>query len=98
MGKHTAGPWKVSSSILVCSEDGEVIANCLSMPEILELSIGIEESSANAALISAAPDLLQALEAIMADYDAWQKGDIENPIAIVNEEKAIAAIARARGQ
>lgn len=63
MGKHTAGKWSVSSSILVCSEDGKVIANCLSMVEIAELSIGIEEASSNAALISAAPDLLQALEA-----------------------------------
>jgi len=43
-------------------------------------------------------DLLQALEAIMADYEAWQKGDIENPMAIVNEEKAIAAIKQAKGE
>ena len=43
-------------------------------------------------------DLLDALEAIMSDYEAWQIGDIENPMAIVNEEKAKAAIARARGQ
>lgn len=59
MGKHTAGPWKVSSSILVCSEDGKVIANCLPMVEIAELSIGIEESSSNAALISASPTMYE---------------------------------------
>lgn len=89
MGKQF-GPWHVK-------HDGELYHVVTNGGRNADCIVSTRRKD-HAALIAAAPDLLQALEAIMADYDAWQKGDIENPMAIVNEEKAIAAIKQAKGE
>ena len=59
-----------------------------------------QEDFANARLIAAAPDLLEALEDALSDYDAWMKGaDVTpNESLLAWTNKARAAIARARGE
>ncbi len=60
--KHTPGPWKVKSDYNVFSGGGRLVANSGGhsgsvCPEEIH-----EENKANAILIAAAPDLLEALE------------------------------------
>lgn len=56
---------RVSSSFLVIDNKARIIANCLSIPEIPELSVTFEEATANAKLFAQAPKLLTSLKAIM---------------------------------
>lgn len=63
--KHTPGPWRVFNGTDVFPDDGDReatrhIADC-DMPG----NIGGDEQRANARLISAAPDLLEALTALV---------------------------------
>ncbi|MHA6476158.1 hypothetical protein ACX1DW_01505 [Stutzerimonas sp. KH-1] len=52
----------------------------------------VTEVMANAQLIAAAPDLLEALEALTANYADFEQGGSKNV------DKARAAIAKAKGQ
>lgn len=61
MSEHTPGPWCQSSSVLVCTEVGRVVANCLPVAAP-DLDLPYREADANARLIAAAPDLLAACE------------------------------------
>jgi hypothetical protein len=70
MSKFTKGPWVVSSSFLVCNEDARVLARCDSIG-VPELDIPFDEAIANARLIAAAPDLLNALQLVAAHYPHW---------------------------
>ena len=90
MSKHTPGPWRVVDSwndYMVESQNGEEIIwqdGPHNTPTINE---------ANARLIAAAPDLLEALENL-ADYIDERAGDNEcRPL-----ENARAAIAKAKGE
>ncbi len=59
--KHTPGPWEVSkdySQLRVNGADGEAVA-------YTETCVGLERDQANARLIAAAPDLLDALEELL---------------------------------
>ena len=82
MIKHTPGPWKTNYKdlALVQAENGAPIARC-------DKLFGVANIQANARLIAAAPDLLEALQSCL-DYgsmtgDEWVK------------EKAISAIKKA---
>jgi hypothetical protein len=74
MSKHTAGPWKSqamsrngyleSARVIFDSQDNEICRiDYEGMPTGCE---GIKRSEENAALLAAAPDLLAALNAIVA--------------------------------
>ena len=83
MNKHTPGPWTIresSTHVTVIGANNETIFHddkrCPSVPE-------------DARLISAAPDLLEALE----DMLGWQTLAPDNVVAA-----ARAAIAKARGE
>jgi alpha-amylase/alpha-mannosidase (GH57 family) len=57
--KHTPGPWNGSSDGAVYSNDGEIVARV----------VGVKEPSfANRRLIAAAPELLEALKAIVSAH------------------------------
>lgn len=86
---HTPGPWRVDPSYAadVQSGDGALEIAC-THPEILTdgKAPGFEECCANARLIAAAPDLLEALQYLVL----LGGGDCLEP--------ARAAIARATGE
>lgn len=72
---HTAGPWAVDARYLseVQTADGKTVASCwheyADGQEIRvtgALCCSIEESAANARLIAAAPELLEALTNLLA--------------------------------
>ena len=100
--EHTQGPWvfreelgTVNAVDPIHSQDGRARI------EVCDPSLGqtwnggmlpIDERTANARLIAAAPDLLQALESLLDDADVCE---VAGDDAI---GQALAAIARARGE
>ena len=102
--KHIPGPWFIDPEepLSITAADGD------NHPWLVARAVwfcGHEEETApaNARLISAAPDLLAALEAVLSSLKAYRKRNtrIAYDIAMQAnsaEEAAIAAIAKARGQ
>jgi len=81
--KHTPGPWHVGDlaapnlagrNALVYAPSGYAVADA----KIFHCKFGVPEMEANARLIAAAPDLLEALEAIRARID----GEWDNPALV----------------
>ena len=90
MSKHTPGPWRTFNVADVFPDDGDTeggrqIADCA----VGEL-IGFHEAAANARLIAAAPDLLEALKDMVLYCDMFPNA----PYHV----KAKAAIAKAEGR
>jgi len=85
--KHTPGPWMAASRpssivgwpVVAPGDGGRSVCN---------ITTGHDQSEANAHLISAAPDLLAALKAVIAIADR----------ATVEFDRARAAIAKAEGR
>lgn len=103
--KHTPGPWELSTRLYVhgiLDSKGLAIAFQDVAPQVDCGSITSrgrtpEETLANARLIAAAPDLLEALEALKTanganNFQGWHSS-FEEAIA-----KANAAIAKAKGE
>ena len=95
--KHTPGPWitddKQSGDVFryVMPENGSVLPIC-------RLDVDRFEAEANARLIAAAPELLEALEAMLshtADLDPMQGFRPEEDFSAVKQARA--AIAKATG-
>ena len=95
MSKHTPGPWIVDEACLVWAEAaGEYVA----LTDHDDAApIPMEQREANARLIAAAPELLEALEALSPhrtgygqsmDWQAYNEA----------QKKARAAIAKAKGE
>ena len=101
MRKHTPGPWAVEDSIdgpIVYSEKTEVIISDCKNFAVPSGSIH-EQCSANARLIAAAPDLLDALEAMLAHtacIDPTQGYIPEDDFSAVKQARA--AISKAKGE
>ena len=90
MSKHTAGPWEsfVNSGVVGVVAAEADVAHCRGDHLILDTSRAIAEDVANARLIAAAPELLEALK-------AWFKNDISTTEWL---RIARAAIAKAEGR
>jgi hypothetical protein len=88
--QHTPGPWFVQPSFLTiyAMSDGYVGLTC-ALASVLRDQPGVAAAKANARLIAAAPDLLAALDALLALHIAHHN----NPAHVA----ARAAIAKARG-
>lgn len=83
---HTPGPWEVGSfSSVNAISDTNVKFR---IADATNEYIGIDQSDANARLIAAAPELLEALEEIVSKENHWDG----------NLTKAIKAIAKAKGR
>jgi hypothetical protein len=88
--KHTPGPWEIQKA-----DDAYCIASIghlVIMP--VAGKVKHDNSEADARLIAAAPELLEALEAMLEAYDDGVGKDWERPYWL----KAHAAIAKATGQ
>ena len=95
MSGHTKGPWGSAVNLntgafrIVCG-DGIIIAERSGWPT------NEAQSAANARLIAAAPDLLEALKALLS-YDEQDAGCIPTDAHLDAQNAARAAITRADG-
>lgn len=67
--KHTAGKWAYDGAELILSEKEKVIADispCNGYGEPIDVPESSSEREANAKLIAAAPELLEALNVVLA--------------------------------
>lgn len=99
--KHTPGPWEVVRSWRGELEpfDAKNDHHLLSS----ESPLPLEEREANAHLIAAAPELLEALEALMAAYESYARdqeyeGNRWQPEYDENYQQAKKAVAKAKGE
>lgn len=90
--KHTPGPWKAQTHISldrmeIRDANGRRIAECA-----MDFPMSAKTHDANASLIAAAPELLEALQEIVtaADGEGWSQLD-------ASFTKARAAISKASG-
>lgn len=82
MSKHTPGPWRATLKTVTAPETEDRLA--------LEVRIhggNVDDNRANARLIAAAPELLEALVELLAEVEGCG----------ASEKKARAAIAKATG-
>ena len=96
MSGHTPGPWLVEGrTVYALNDDGYNRFSAL----VQDAHTPGDELEANARLIAAAPELLEALEDIANDYAERFDMDSQstNPGMKVVVENARAAIAKARG-
>jgi hypothetical protein len=92
MSKHTPGPWTQDKYGDVTDASGQTIR----VEGVALTGRSTEESRANARLIAAAPELLEALQAMVKEFGF----DVVHPQGLVHDEphairSAIKAIAKA---
>ena len=105
--QHTPGPWRVCNSRDIFPDDNDregrrYIAHIGPELDLHYCDLTFDECKANAQLIAAAPDLLEATEFMLLLYDETRTalhtlltgGDKMDEMA----DKALAALAKARGQ
>lgn len=82
--KGTPGPWvDRGDTVIFAGKKRICVADCR------DYTIGVAEARANACLIASAPDLLAALEALLAECEAYRGFDHEAGM-LVDARKAIA--------
>lgn len=88
--KHTPGPWHVAST------SGRMIITETRVPCIAETYN--EDAEANARLMAASPELLDALNAVMTDISDAAFNGVTSPLHIETRNKVRVAIAKATGE
>lgn len=112
MANHTPGPWLVKTDWLACSRyeyqeivhethPGSIVLDSICTLMAHEWLAKPDERRANAALIAAAPELLEALQVLLdqVDYTAGNCGITEMVGAVLPKEiiqKARTVIAKAK--
>ena len=108
--KHTPGPWEVTQIDCLGNEIVEygnvrpvnrhMFGHETSLPIADFYLWDMPEQRANAHLIAAAPDLLEALTDAVIDFDNWAAHEDNHPHEhlVAWAEKARAAIAKAKGE
>ena len=92
MSKHTPGPWTVTGW---CAGDSVGWSVGLGADQRISVHAESEESGANARLIAAAPDLLEALKVMVASAFPHP---VEHPAMTAAWKVAEAAIEKAEGK
>lgn len=103
--KHTPGPWRadMQAGVIWDSSDRQVTALLPAPSTVYRGQFDEERTEANALLIAAAPELVEALEAALAAYRPSERHygtgrrDPEPIPAPAWVEQARAALAKARG-
>lgn len=100
MSKHTPGPWAYAP---ILTGDFAIYADFDGGKKIAVVDAWRPEGEANARLIAAAPDLLFALEELLAEFDARDRDAQREPGCMGIREtggivEARAAVSKARGQ
>ena len=101
--KYTPGPWKAAmigdypgpgGKFTVCQDTNDIRTMVCEMPHSAISGHGVRE--ANARLIAAAPEMLEALEAVKRweEYDPDDAGMLPSPVY----DKLCAAVAKAEGR
>lgn len=108
MSAHTPGPWRLhfwAENVGISADrpkqrDCETVATVYRGPETASYATDREKADANARLIAAAPDLLEALDGVIGFIDdlALLGGMTANGGAQERLDAARAAIAKARGE
>ncbi len=107
--QHTPGPWRADESgrdVRTGGVGGLFVARIYAVPREDNPSVYTDEQVANAHLIAAAPELLDACRTLikycsrrdgsLANYEDWLQGFIEDESTIIEcVEKAVAAIQKA---
>ena len=72
--KHTPGPWRIGAT----PPNGEQTIGTRQglMVAVATTGIALNETLANARLIAAAPDLLEALKLVVQDDEEWAASDM----------------------
>ncbi len=94
--QHTPGPWKAHMNFIMCNapmKSSYFIAQVNPDP-----TMSNEEALANARLIAAAPELLEALEQVDGYFTACGKHTEHYSGHVVTHPLVKAAIAKAKGQ
>ena len=101
MSKYTKGPWTIlnGNGDRICAEKNGMLFVQVATVDIDSLfpmrRPPIEQRKANARLIAAAPDLLEACEAVQRDCDLGESKYSQLEWAAI--QKCVAAIAKATG-
>ena len=92
---HTPGPWWYEQDGVYGPPSSEALRRTLIAEAVSGLGAGFKRAHANACLIAAAPELLEALEALMVSVGCGccSKGDLGGDM-----ERAAAAIRKAKGE
>ena len=86
MSEHTAGKWFLNTNLTqILNEDGHTIANVSPMG-----ARTAEERDANARILHAAPELLEALKEVVEQLETYEPGTEE-------AKDALALLARIEG-
>lgn len=88
--KGTPGPWRVSEKrgdlIDIRHENNELGAMSLNLAQVVARQSWLKEAEANARLISAAPELLEALSVTLDEIGHWlsqQKPELREKLVLV---------------
>lgn len=86
---HTPGPWEAKGWLgRYVQHRGSVVAVC---------QLEDQNTEANAKLIAAAPDLLEAMEFTLSWMNSWRVKEMKLPFYSEVETKLKAAIAKVKG-
>ena len=102
MSEHTPGPWRRFANSIKSRKAGCVIVRLPALTDRVgdETPEQIERWDADARLIAAAPELLEALELALGSHNRLLLSDPPKDAWVFNEveAKARAAIAKAKGE
>ena len=101
MSKHTPGPWKVSHETDISGIENDPANGCVGAVDVAHVYLRTVpgRTEANARLIAAAPELLEALSAFLRAPSVGSNGPGSSTIVVqdFNLRAARAAIAKATG-
>ena len=99
-GQHTSGPWKVIETHYL-PHDGDHVADMSNGLMVVPSMFGLGDPLADARLIAAAPDLLEALKVLADEANGFSISGVyfnEKCMGHKGLDMAFAAIAKATGE